>query len=241
MSSMRNAVQRRNHKERAQPLERKKWGLLEKHKDYSLRAKDHNVKKARLKALRQKAADRNPDEFAFGMMSSATKKGVKIHERGEQNGTAAGMPVDVVKLLKTQDAGYLNTILQQTKREEAKTREELALFGLDGIASTTRDSGNHKKFDEDGQEVAELASLQDLVDEDDEQPKQFLPATEFKANMRKKRTLEMLKRKLEALAQRESQLTQALDQVQLQRAKMSSTTGGVNKSGTKFKVRERKR
>lgn len=30
MSSMRNAVQRRNHKERAQPLEREKWGLLEK-------------------------------------------------------------------------------------------------------------------------------------------------------------------------------------------------------------------
>jgi U3 small nucleolar RNA-associated protein 11 len=32
MSSMRNAVQRRNHKERAQPEERKKWGLLEKRK-----------------------------------------------------------------------------------------------------------------------------------------------------------------------------------------------------------------
>jgi hypothetical protein len=32
MSSMRNAVQRRNHKERAQPEERQKWGLLEKRK-----------------------------------------------------------------------------------------------------------------------------------------------------------------------------------------------------------------
>ena len=32
MSSMRNAVQRRNHKERAQPREREKWGVLEKHK-----------------------------------------------------------------------------------------------------------------------------------------------------------------------------------------------------------------
>ena len=29
---MRNAVQRRNHKERAQPREREKWGVLEKHK-----------------------------------------------------------------------------------------------------------------------------------------------------------------------------------------------------------------
>lgn len=32
MSSMRNAIQRRNHRERAQPRERSKWGILEKHK-----------------------------------------------------------------------------------------------------------------------------------------------------------------------------------------------------------------
>ena len=32
MSSMRNAVQRRNHKERGQIQGREKWGLLEKHK-----------------------------------------------------------------------------------------------------------------------------------------------------------------------------------------------------------------
>ena len=32
MSSMRNATQRRNHRERAQPADREKWGLLEKHK-----------------------------------------------------------------------------------------------------------------------------------------------------------------------------------------------------------------
>ena len=32
MSSMRNAVQRRNHKERAQPVERERYGILEKHK-----------------------------------------------------------------------------------------------------------------------------------------------------------------------------------------------------------------
>lgn len=32
MSSMRNAVARRPHRERAQPLERRRLGLLEKHK-----------------------------------------------------------------------------------------------------------------------------------------------------------------------------------------------------------------
>ena len=32
MSSTRNAIQRPPHKERAQPKEREKWGILEKHK-----------------------------------------------------------------------------------------------------------------------------------------------------------------------------------------------------------------
>jgi U3 small nucleolar RNA-associated protein 11 len=38
MSSMRNAVARRPHRERAQPLERRRLGLLEKHKVRSRRA-----------------------------------------------------------------------------------------------------------------------------------------------------------------------------------------------------------
>ena len=36
MSSLRNAVKRVTHKERAQPAARKRFGLLEKHKDYEV-------------------------------------------------------------------------------------------------------------------------------------------------------------------------------------------------------------
>ncbi|TPX56780.1 hypothetical protein PhCBS80983_g04298 [Powellomyces hirtus] len=104
MSSLRNAIQRRNHKERSQLSSREHKGLLEKHKDYVLRARDYNQKQKTLKTLRQKAAFRNPDEFYFGMINSNTKKGVHTltRERDEK------FSHDFLRLLKTQDAGYVN-------------------------------------------------------------------------------------------------------------------------------------
>jgi hypothetical protein len=49
MSSLKNAISRRTHKERAQPAARKKFGLLEKHKDYVVRAKDFHRKEKTIK------------------------------------------------------------------------------------------------------------------------------------------------------------------------------------------------
>jgi len=73
MSSLRNAVKRKTHKERAQPAKRRHLGLLEKKKDYLLRAKDYHRKQDRLRILREKAAMRNPDEFYKRMVNSSTK------------------------------------------------------------------------------------------------------------------------------------------------------------------------
>ena len=73
---MRNAVKRIEHKERSQPASRKKFGLLEKHKDYVVRAKDYHKKQKIIKNLKLKADFRNPDEFYFGMNSSQVVKGV---------------------------------------------------------------------------------------------------------------------------------------------------------------------
>lgn len=120
---MRNATQRRNHRERGQPIERAaRFGILEKHKDYSLRSKNHNENKKRLKILRQKAAERNPDEFSYGMLSSQSRKGRKLADR--QNPVLGH---DAVKLLKSQDAGYVTTMLQKTKRARARLEQEFVL------------------------------------------------------------------------------------------------------------------
>ncbi|CAN0552609.1 unnamed protein product, partial [Ectocarpus sp. 12 AP-2014] len=56
MSSLRNAVKRVEHKERSQPASRRKLGLLEKHKDYVLRARNYGKKRDRMQALKLKAA-----------------------------------------------------------------------------------------------------------------------------------------------------------------------------------------
>jgi U3 small nucleolar RNA-associated protein 11 len=111
MSSLRNAVKRKTHKERAQPSHRAKFGLLEKHKDYVLRARDFNKKKKRLQALQEKAAFRNKDEFYFKMEKTGTKDGVFTKMNTE------GIDADTLKLLKTQDFNY---IALKTKTEENK-------------------------------------------------------------------------------------------------------------------------
>lgn len=109
MSSFRNAVKRKTHKERSQPEGRKRFGLLEKHKDYVVRAKDYNKKKKRIQALKEKAAFRNPDEFYMKMQSMATKRGVHTN-LGEDS-----IDADTLKLFKTQDLSYI-TLKKQSEQ-----------------------------------------------------------------------------------------------------------------------------
>ncbi|KAJ9656131.1 hypothetical protein H2198_005187 [Neophaeococcomyces mojaviensis] len=154
MSSLRNAVARRPHKERSQPQSRQKWGLLEKHKDYSLRAKDYNTKKQKLEILSQKSREKHPDEFAFGMLSSAQGK---LGRRGDEN----RLSHDAVQLLKTQDAGYLRTAAQRNRREIEKVEEEV---GLDGIMKERKERSDGRKvvFDQDGEPVKKKRKTESL-------------------------------------------------------------------------------
>ncbi|KAF9581872.1 UTP11-like, U3 small nucleolar ribonucleoprotein [Lunasporangiospora selenospora] len=122
MSSLRNAVHRRNHKERAQPLARQRYGLLEKKKDYVARARDFHSKQDRLKAMREKASFRNPDEFYFKMINSRTKDGVHILERNEK------FSQDFLKLLNTQDLNYVTRQRDISRKKLDRLQEGMILL-----------------------------------------------------------------------------------------------------------------
>ena len=79
MSSLRNSLHRRNHKERSQLSNRARLGILEKHKDYVQRARDYHSKQDRIRKLKEKASVRNKDEFYFGMKASKTTVSLFVH------------------------------------------------------------------------------------------------------------------------------------------------------------------
>ena len=265
MSSLRNAVQRRNHRERAQPVERAKWGLLEKRKDYKLRAADHNLKKRKLNALKQKAAERNEDEFYFAMMSSTSKGGIRSSKRRAENSGGGGksLSMEVVQLMKTQDQGYLQTALQRTKKERERVEEDV-LLGENGVNSLSKSKGRVVFGDsvssedlfgpQKNQELGGIDEFEDfdsgqltsnkILDENNEtseEESENLTPDQRTARQRNQHTLDVKRRKLEALKIQEQELSIALREVEQQRAKMNGTIGGLNKNGTKFKARQRKR
>jgi U3 small nucleolar RNA-associated protein 11 len=124
-SALRKATPRPEHKERSQPARRARFGLLEKHKDYVVRAKSFHVKEKRLRALKEKAALRNPDEFYFKMVQSKTKDGV--HKIACNN----GLPMDTVKILKSQDRGYVTMKSTAEAKKVRRLSRSLAFVGVE--------------------------------------------------------------------------------------------------------------
>ncbi|CDH60699.1 probable u3 small nucleolar rna-associatedprotein 11 [Lichtheimia corymbifera JMRC:FSU:9682] len=157
-SSFRNAVNRRNHKERGQLAGRQRFGLLEKKKDYLLRAKDYHSKQKRLKVLREKALFRNPDEFYFKMINSRTKGGVHIQERNNQ------LPDEMVQLMKSQDKNYIRLHRDISKKKMERLRDSLHFIDQD-----------EDEEDEDEDEAPTKKSNHVVFVDSQEEAKQFDP------------------------------------------------------------------
>jgi U3 small nucleolar RNA-associated protein 11 len=193
------------------------------------------------------------------MLSTKTVKGIKLGDRGN-----TALSLDVVKLLKTQDVGYLRTILQQTRKERERLEASLKLDGVSergGVKILGQDgkAGRHTVFVDSVMEQKAIArenirgnkkNQTDSDDEDEEMDAEvdstgIEEAPKDKTNMEdahnaRSAALARL-RLLEAVKKRERELVTAEQELELQRAKMSNSIGGFNKKGVKFKIRERKR
>lgn len=122
--ALRNYVQRRNHKERGQLASRRHLGLLEKKKDYKLRAEDHHAKQKALKRLEEKVANKNGDEFSFAMIRGHIDRKTGSHVVGAST-EQTNFSHALISLLKTQDAGALREQLRAEKKRMDKLIERL--------------------------------------------------------------------------------------------------------------------
>ncbi|XP_060778238.1 probable U3 small nucleolar RNA-associated protein 11 [Neoarius graeffei] len=134
MSSFRKALKskQRDHKERSQPGSRKHLGLLEKKKDYKLRADDYHRKQNTLNALRKKAMDKNPDEFYYKMINAQLKDGVHVIKQKEEQ-----MTEEQKKVMRTQDIGYVEMKRVAESKKIERLKGELHLLGVESKQKKT--------------------------------------------------------------------------------------------------------
>ncbi|CAD7695565.1 unnamed protein product [Ostreobium quekettii] len=123
-SSLKKFLKGRIHKERAQPDSRKKYGLLEKHKDYVERARRYQRQREAIEVLQRKAADRNPDEFYFAMEHQRTKDGAVVRSEDEDN------PKEEQLLELMQTSGYVNAMVQREAKVVEKLQSQLHFLGV---------------------------------------------------------------------------------------------------------------
>lgn len=144
MGVLQHNIQKKQHRERAQPQERKRLGLLEKKKDYKLRAADYHAKEAQLKLLKKKADERNPDEYYHQMTRT------KLNDDANKVRTNQGQALsnDAVKLLKTQDSGYVRTQLANEQKNIERLQNELIFSG----------NGKHTVFVDDINEAKSFSA-----------------------------------------------------------------------------------
>ena len=216
-------------------------------------------------------------------MLSANKAQVGKHGRGDTQ--ANRLSHDAVKLLKSQDVGYLRVVAGRGRKEISKLEEEVVMTKPSGsgrkvlfveenerlnetkgraerrrkLSNEVAAAGNHQEEQEvpflGTENIASVTGTTvHAIDINSSTAKPTAPTSKKAlaaqrdalrdlraARKRRKRLAELRAANLEALKKRQREIMAVADELELQRAKMARTVGGVNKDGVKWKIRERKR
>lgn len=97
--------------------------------------------------MKRKAEERNPDEFYFAMEKGRTKNGVHVVSSTEANKYTQ----EQLRLMKSQDIGYITLKAQAERNKVQRLQESLHLIG-----APTPASRKHVVFVDDEQEVEQF-------------------------------------------------------------------------------------
>lgn len=191
-------------------------------------------------------------------------------------GTVAGdrgnksLDMDTVRLLKTQDIGYLRTMRNVVAKEVADLEQRAVIAGaFAGIDAKEEDDDDDFDSDEDeaprrqkAQSKPKKIIFADSVEEREEILPEEEPGADSDMDMdededdsddaddekskeaaKRAQNAEKLRRKLQSAKKKLKALTDAENELEMQRARMAktATVAGTSKTGKKIKIRERKR
>lgn len=118
--SLKRYIKHKEKRERGQLSSRKHLGLLEKKKDYRLRATDFHKKREEIRALQTLSATRNEDEYYQEMTN------LEVNDQGEAIKKKKQLDSKTIKHHKDVDLKYLEGKLQQINNEMKKLQGQLA-------------------------------------------------------------------------------------------------------------------
>lgn len=209
------------------------------------------------------------------MLSRGKFSADKLAGGKKWDGTVAGdrgnvaLDVDTVRLLKTQDLGYLRTMRNVVAKEVKQLEQTAVITGAFAGIDPNQPSDDDDDFDSEDDEAprrskpqskpkkiifadtldeveAKLPEPEEDSDEDmsdndgdfEQSAKEKDPQT-----LKREENAERLQRKLRNARKKLKALTDAENELEMQRARMAktATVGAIAKNGKKIKVRERKR
>ena len=200
-------------------------------------------------------------------MLSRTGGNITVRNQGKSTGTIDGkresqvLSQEAVRLYKTQDAGYIRTMMNQIRKEvEVLEMRSKGFRGFGNGGQRIEGSGKKVIFCEGEEDVRirtegleqEKDEDEDMDDDDidfsdaesvqDEKEDPTLTEQERAIRHMQKREQRRVESKLRLARERLKALTQAEEALEMQRLKMNKSpgTGGVTKNGAKFRIRTRK-